>query len=364
MLNLNNAPIFKWNEFPPIPDQNGFAGSFSGITHGMLMVAGGANFPDGGLPWEGSKKAWSNKIFVLESPGGHWKLVGNMPEPLGYGVSITCPAGLICIGGSNALGHTSTVWLISYQHDRLRITKLPSLPYPLANSCGTMIKKKIYIAGGLKTPSDLRPTNAFLSLDLSLDTTGQGWVTLESWPGSPRMLSVAGTLDGSFFLFSGTDLRKNEGRSERIYLKDAYRYTPGGGWHTLATIPEAVVAAPGPAFVRSKAQMLIFGGDNGVLAENAEKLGVNHPGFSDRILAYDNTTDTWAEIGKIKTVKKDDSASHPNQSVWAPVTTNLVLWKNMLVFPGGEVRPAVRTTRVLAAQKSPINLKLQSNENN
>jgi N-acetylneuraminic acid mutarotase len=358
MLKLNDIPEFKWDELPPVPDQYGFAGSFSGVVQGTLLVAGGANFPDGGLPWKGSEKIWSDKIFVLKKPGGRWEFVGKMPEPIGYGVSITCTSGLICIGGSNHSGHTSAVWLISYLNHQLSITKLPSLPFPLANSCGTIINKKIYLAGGLKAPGDVHPVNAFLSLDLSSCAAHQTWDTLETWPGPPRMLSIAGTLEGSFFLFSGTDLRDNGGRLQRVYLKDAYCYTPGSGWHILATMPEAAVAAPGPAFAADNSQLLIFGGDDGTAAENAEQLEARHPGFSDHILAYNHTADSWAQAGKIKTVKKADSAMHPNESIWAPVTTNLVLWQNLLVFPGGEVRPAVRTPRVLTARQVPIKLKV------
>ena len=33
----------------------GFAGPINGVTHNVLIVAGGANFPDK-MPWEGGKK--------------------------------------------------------------------------------------------------------------------------------------------------------------------------------------------------------------------------------------------------------------------------------------------------------------------
>ena len=35
----------------------GFAGMISGVHHDKLLVAGGANFPDG-LPWEGGQKKY------------------------------------------------------------------------------------------------------------------------------------------------------------------------------------------------------------------------------------------------------------------------------------------------------------------
>src|SRR5262245_23532811 len=35
-----------WTQLPPLPDREGFAGAFAGVTGGALIVAGGANFPD------------------------------------------------------------------------------------------------------------------------------------------------------------------------------------------------------------------------------------------------------------------------------------------------------------------------------
>src|SRR5690554_3196384 len=78
----------NWSSLNPIPDSIGFAGSFGGISNGVLLVAGGANFPDGGAPWTGSKKVWHDRIFALENPDGDWKMVGALPNAMGYGVSV------------------------------------------------------------------------------------------------------------------------------------------------------------------------------------------------------------------------------------------------------------------------------------
>ena len=42
-----------WTQLPPLPDREGFAGMFAGISHGVSIAAGGANFP-AGKPWEAS----------------------------------------------------------------------------------------------------------------------------------------------------------------------------------------------------------------------------------------------------------------------------------------------------------------------
>jgi hypothetical protein len=50
----------KWASLPPLPDREGYAGSFAGVSDGVLLVAGGANFQDR-RPWEGGTKVWYDR---------------------------------------------------------------------------------------------------------------------------------------------------------------------------------------------------------------------------------------------------------------------------------------------------------------
>src|SRR5688500_832497 len=68
--------FFSWSQFTPIPDSVGCAGSYAGVSHDALIVAGGANFPDGIGPWGNTKKTWYDHVFVLENPTGQWKRAG------------------------------------------------------------------------------------------------------------------------------------------------------------------------------------------------------------------------------------------------------------------------------------------------
>ncbi|MEJ5995637.1 galactose oxidase [Pedobacter sp. Du54] len=340
--------LFKWSELPSLPDKFGFAGSFGGVSGDALIVGGGANFPDGGAPWTGSKKVWSDKIFVFDKAVGAWKLAGTLPEPLGYGVSITYNGKLICIGGSNELGHVAKVFAIEYKNGKIEMEEMKSLPHSLANASGTLIKDKIYIAGGLAKADSQETSNCFWTLDLKGGNQAE-WKALNTWPGPPRMLAVAGNNAESFYLFSGTNLIKNkDGALERIYLKDAFMYDPDKGWKKLKDLPTPVVAAPGPAYT-SKNKLYIFGGDDGKLAKVAADLKEKHPGFSDQILAFDVLKNEWSVAGKIHINIKADAGANPNASTWPAVTSTLVIWNGSLIFPSGEVRPAIRTPRVTVA---------------
>jgi N-acetylneuraminate epimerase len=333
----------KWSKLQPVPDPIGFAGSFAGVANGALLVAGGANFPDGGAPWTGSVKAWHDDIFVLESPEGKWKHAGKLPHSLGYGASVNWKDALIILGGSNEKGHYSEVFVLNYKDGKVEISRLPDLPHPIANTSAALVGDVIYIAGGIEKAEDKSAGQNFWSLDLT--SAQKSWKILKSWPGPARMLSVAGAQNGSFYLFSGVELIDGN----RKYLKDAYQYSPEKGWKQIADLPSSVAAAPTPAYTTSTSHLLIFGGDDGELAPVSASLKENHPGFSKQILNYNSLTDTWKVTGKIFTTKKNNAAEKPNESIWAPVTTTLTVWKGNIIIPGGEVRPATRTPNVLMA---------------
>jgi N-acetylneuraminic acid mutarotase len=100
---LADEPL-RWSQLPPIPDAEGFAGVFAGVSSGALIVAGGANIV--GDKWaEPFTKKWYDSIFVLERPDGAWKRVANLPRPLGYGVSVSVAEGVVCVGGSDVTRH-------------------------------------------------------------------------------------------------------------------------------------------------------------------------------------------------------------------------------------------------------------------
>lgn len=340
----SQATGWEWSELRSIPDSIGFAGSFTGVSEGALMVAGGANFPNGGTPWNGGTKKWYDHIYVLDTNASEWKMAGKLPIPLGYGVSVTTSDGWLLMGGSNEEGHSNKVWRLRFHNGYVVYDSMPSLPFPLANACGALVDQTVYIAGGLKTPDDKETSSVFLSLNLA--DISSGWRSLPAWPGPSRMLSVAAAANHSFFLFSGAQLVNGQ----RLYLKDAYRYQPGRGWSQLAEMPHATVAAPSPGWVGNSRAIYLFGGDDGQLAARSSELRERHPGFSSDILSYSPDQDSWSIAAPIPTRIEKDAVAVPNNSVWAPVTTGMAVWNNQLVFPGGEVRPGTRTPRVLLAR--------------
>jgi len=343
--NKNRATHFDWQQLPKLPDAVGFAGAFAGVSNGHLLVAGGANFPEGTRSWTGGIKQWSDKVFAFDKQTGSWKVVGALPRPIGYGVSLNWKDRLIVLGGDDQQRHYADAYVLRYQADQLLIDSLPALPAPIANACGALVGDVVYVAGGIHSPT---ATDVFWALDLGKPEAERQWEVLETWPGAPRMLSVAGTLDGAFYLMSGVSLHETDSLPSRNYLTDAYRYVADKGWQKIADLPHAVAAAPSPAYAGSN-QLMVFGGDDGSLAEQNNTLKDEHPGFTTDILRYDLTAESWRREGVVGTDIRPDAAADPNASTWAPVTTPLVVWQDAIVLPVGEVRPGVRTNRILMA---------------
>jgi N-acetylneuraminic acid mutarotase len=318
----------EWEKLPAIPDATGFAGSYAGVSRDVLLVAGGANFP-GKAPWEGGTKVWHDRIFALERGASAWREAGRLPQPGGYGVSLSTPEGVVLIGGGDAERNFTAVRRARWNGRTVDLESLPALPMPLAMAAGALLNRTIYVAGGLGHPAATQTSALFLALDL--DDLPAGWKTLATWPGPARMLATASAQDGSFYLFGGADLSAGpDGKPVRQWLRDAYRFTPGQGWKRIADLPRASVAAPSPAAAVGQAHVFLLGGDDGAQLATPPS---THPGFPRAVLAYHTITDTWTELGSLP---------------FSLVTTTGVMWNGRVIVPGGESRPGVRSTEVWA----------------
>jgi SSS family transporter len=375
----------RWQQLPSLPPapgktvQPGVAGAFVGVHRGVLLVAGGANFPDA-LPWDGGEKVWHGAGFVLDPSGAdavRWETGSEfaLPQPAAYGASVTTGRGIVMIGGCDAEQCFRDVRLAQWDSSMgVVYSPLPSLPRPLAFMAAARIGDCLYVAGGQETMDDARATKTFLRLDLSKQDRsarkkGEAftWEDLAPWPGPPRILPVlAAQSDGArdcLYLFSGRSVAP--GRPTEI-LTDGYKYNPASGeWTRLGDVapdgapPRCVMGA---TTVASGANhILVFGGADGerflkseeldraiaaadgteaeALKETRRRLLKHHPGFSRDVLAYHTITDTWTRVGRL-----------PGP---CPVTTTTVRWRDGIVVPSGEVRPGVRTDAVWHAMPAP-----------
>ncbi len=370
-----SQPYFRWDSLPNIPvapgedKQYGLAGAFVGLHENVLILAGGANFPEA-PPWEGGMKKWWKDIYVLQKKEGEtyeWVIAGQLPLPAAYGVSIETDRGLVCIGGNQSKDILDKVWILSWDVKQQRITQdtLPSLPYPLANMAGAKIGEKIFIAGG---ESKQGPGKHFLELDLSSpETVQKGWKELPAWPGPQRThcmaVSQSDGVQTCLYLMGGRYARKD---SVSKLMSDAYKYDPTS--HTWSTLPpisdehgNEYTLSAAPAISLGTSHVLILGGAEGNKLNELEEMGasiassssetvrdsliaieremlIQHQGFSQHIFAYHTITNTWVLLDKL-----------PENS---QVTTTAVRWGDDIVIPSGEISPGVRTPEMLVLSPS------------
>lgn len=357
----------EWDQLALIPPaegqsiQPGLAGAFVGVHNDALLIAGGANFPEGGV-WEGGKKAYHKAIYILEKKekGSYqWfeEKSFSLPQKLAYGLSIPTSKGLFCVGGMDEHKKSAAVFLLQWDAEQkeISIKNLTSLPLALANLSGGKIGSKIYVAGSHEESGE----KYFASFDLS--QANPGWEALPTWGGAPRTHAFGVVQNNGeedcFYLIKGRFRTKNP---KSTLLTDTWVYHPTTQeWKVIEPSEDAIAfpLAAGTAMAVGANHILLLGGDDGQLFNQLEQLGAdiqaatdtslqqtliakrddllkNHPGFTKDIWAFHTITQTWTPMPPLPA---------PSQ-----VTTTAVRWEDQILIPSGEIAPCIRTPKIMA----------------
>lgn len=356
----NTPSMLNWRIAGRLPEPSiGVAGAFAGISNEVLIIAGGANFPDG-EPWKGGVKKYHSSIFVYKK-GPELQLISQdkeLEKNCAYGASVSTEQGLICIGGENENGPLQDVFLLSWDATAQQVEQkpLPDLPIPLSNLSASLIGNKIYVAGG---ENKLEVSKKLFSLNLS--AANSEWTRL---PDLPQALSHGVLVSQSngehpcLYLLGG---RTRQASGISTLHNSAYQYDPKKKiWTvlnpigTLADTTITLSAALGVA--QGATSILLFGGDRGNIFTQIEQLNAGiaqskteaektslqthkealldaHPGFSKEVFLFNTVTKVWTKVGDLP---------------YAQVTTTAFKWGEDIYVPSGEIRPGTRTTQILS----------------
>jgi len=360
--NKKDVPFsIKWTSDIEMPGENnipnpGVAGAFTGISNGYLMIAGGANFPNG-YPWEGGKKVFSPDIYCLNLQGkkrNEWQVYKSaLPGQIAYGASVSIPGGILCIGGCNLDSCFADTYIMTMQENHPVIKSWTKLPVPLANCSMARIGNQIFIAGGQTTVKNACATNIFLKADLTAPE--KGWQRLPDFPGAPRAYAVATAVkdgkDNCFFLFGGRNFNP---RKEFKILTDGYKYNcKTQKWVKLKSrFP--VMAACGSLVDRD--WIILAGGTDGsyLLEEMDLKKKIERSSNADSVKYWTNilaesqkNNKGFDQLVRYYDWKNDNIAFTDTVSFAMPLTTGMVVNNNGIYIPSGEIRPGVRTPFVI-----------------
>jgi N-acetylneuraminic acid mutarotase len=322
---MASSPSPAWRQLASYPRELGVAGVLAGIDDGVLIAAGGANFPDA-PPWAGGRKVTYRDIFVYHPANDAWALAGNLPEPRGYSAVVATPRGLLVLGGENAEGVLADSLWLRRTGDAVTVTRGPDLPVPLTSPVAAVLGTHVYLAGGYGAGTPRLSVAGFWRLDLTRPDAG--WEKLPVWPGPSRGQAVIAVHDGRILLFSGLELQPGaDGKPQATYLVDAYAYAPATGWSRLPDPPRSAIAAPSPAPV-SDGRVFLLGGVDGRLVGKQPR-DTRVPGD---IVWYDVKAQTWQAWDE----------SWPDPVVTAPAVAHGDAW----IFVSGETMAGVRTSHV------------------
>ncbi len=317
----------EWKRLADLPDAEGFAGSYAGVSNGALIVTGGANFPEKPL-WEGGPKRWTDRVFVMPEGSIGWQDATPLPKPLGYGATATLPQGMMLIGGSNAGGAVADCYMLTWENGDVSCKTVAPLPVTLTGHAAVVMGRKVYVQGGSIAVGEQDAESRMWIYDPAADAWSEG----EPLPGRGRFLHQMAVIGNTLYVLGGIGIVPGEdGRQVREMLTEAWSYSESTGWRRLSYLPHFCGAAPTPAPVINGC-IYLMGGDDATVKGFTP---ANHPGFHNQSLCYCPAADTWSDSGEIAVAR---------------AVLPCAEWNGLAVIVNGEQRPGKRSNQVWGAK--------------
>ncbi len=173
----------------------GVSACYAGTIGKWMVMAGGCNFPT-----KGNKKYYAG-IYAAPINGTtlNWQLIGMLPEPAAYGVTVACGDSLLMIGGCNNEHSLATVYSIHLNADgsKAHVNKMANMPVTADNMAAAKCGDKVYVVGGNQNG---KPSADVLCADIH---TNGAWNVVATMPGSPRVQPVCAAYNNKVYVWGG-----------------------------------------------------------------------------------------------------------------------------------------------------------------
>ena len=317
----------KVTELKPIPDAayaKGVSAPFCGVVGDVLVVAGGANFPDKSLLEGGAKRVYAD-IWACEA--GDWVHAGVLPDSTAYGATFAVDGALILAGGNVCGVTTDKVYELKLQEGKAVLRALPPLPVPMEQGGWTRDGDKLYLVGGVGTTGVYACT-----------VGAYEWTKVADLP-EPLVQPVAFASGGKLYVWGGFNPETLEVSDKGIVLE-------GGAWRATAPIPDEGTFVGATGATLPDGRLAVVGGVNRAIFARAlhntpedripylSKEPAEYQ-FRQAVYAFDPVTETWAQPGSVPAC----ALAGPGVAAFGA---------NALYVAGGELKPGVRSPKIFA----------------
>lgn len=318
----------------------GVSACYAGRIGDWLVMAGGCNFPTPGV------KTYYAGIYAarIDDAVLNWRLVGMLPEPAAYGVTVASGDSLLFIGGNNSDHGLRSAYSVhlSAGGDRASLRRIASLPFAVDNMAAAKSGDAVYVVGGNR---DGKPSAGVLRLGLA--EGGGSWSIVGDMPGSPRVQPVCAAYNNKVYVWGGFFA---DGDRSEVHTDGCRLDVATGEWSALAaprSVDGSVMTLSGGVAWTCGSRIFATGGVNRdifldaisgryELVRKDDYLGqpVAWYRFSGNLCVYDAAKGEW-----LKTAFADRGLARAGAQV--------VATPQGCFYIGGELKPSVRTPQIV-----------------
>ncbi|UCX05735.1 hypothetical protein FJ709_15320 [Shewanella glacialimarina] len=274
-LSLTKKPQISWQQIGQLPAPQGYtesigiSGAYSAFIGDYLIVAGGANFPNGHPFFDQGAKVFYSDIFVFDVNDGKLNEIahGHLPMKSGHGATVVVGNSLYLIGGkNNQQAFNSIIKLTLDQTQKPIVEVIGRLPFTWSSGGAAWQSDALYLFAGKQNDqvSNQVCKYSFITANC-IDAS-----TMPPIPGLMRSDFPAIHHHNHFYVFGGLNLSAGK---DHYVLTDAYVFDfKKLRWKILAPItldkkPFSVVG--GGVASLENGQLVLLGGVNREIFNNA-----------------------------------------------------------------------------------------------